>query len=62
VPKLVEVDVDLLSNLLSGVFPGSYIQQMENQALREQIILVCKARSLEPKEEFVQKVLQLFEI
>lgn len=41
VPKLVSEDVPLLSNLLSGVFPGSSIPEIKEDALRREIERVC---------------------
>lgn len=57
VPKLVSDDVPLLSNLLSGVFPGSSIPEIKEDELRKEIEKVCSKRNLLPTDLFMQKVL-----
>lgn len=62
VPKLIAEDIPLLSNLLSGVFPGSEIPPIREEKLREAIIKVCSKRNLLPTSTFLEKVLQLNQI
>ena len=62
VPKLIAEDVPLLSNLLSGVFPGSDIPPIREEKLREAIMKVCTKRNLLPTPTFLEKVLQLNQI
>ncbi|EAR94592.2 dynein heavy chain, cytoplasmic protein (macronuclear) [Tetrahymena thermophila SB210] len=62
VPKLVSDDVPLLSNLLSGVFPGSSIPEIKEDELRKEIEKVCAKRNLLPTDLFMQKILQLYQI
>lgn len=53
VPKLVSEDVPLLSNLLSGVFPGSAIPEIKEEELRREIEKVCARRNLLPTNLFM---------
>jgi len=62
VPKLVAEDIPLLSNLLSGVFPGSQINPIKEDKLKEAILQVCEKRNLECTESFLEKTLQLYQI
>lgn len=62
VPKLIAEDVPLLSNLLSGVFPGSDIPPIREEKLREAIVKICGKRNLLPTATFLEKVLQLNQI
>lgn len=52
----------MLSNLLSGVFPGSSIPEIKEDELRREIEKVCAKRNLLPTPLFMQKVLQLYQI
>ncbi|KAL8271990.1 hypothetical protein Esti_004114 [Eimeria stiedai] len=62
VPKLVAQDVPLLKSLLVGVFPGAGIAAPEEKALLAEIERLCAARFLEAKGEWLDKVLQLYQI
>ncbi|KAL8455832.1 hypothetical protein Emag_000406 [Eimeria magna] len=62
VPKLVAQDVPLLKSLLAGVFPGADIAALEEKALLAEIERLCAARFLEAKGEWLDKVLQLYQI
>ena len=62
VPKLVSDDIPLLSSLLSGVFPGSDIMQLQDSKLREAIETMCMKYNLLPKEKFIDKIMQLNQI
>jgi dynein heavy chain 1 len=57
VPKLIAEDIPLLSNLLSGVFPGSTIPAITEIKLSEQLNKVCFHKFYKPNENFIQKVL-----
>ena len=57
-PKLVADDLDILSNILEEVFPGSTVSKMEDEN-KEELEKVCKAYSYTPVEEWTQKILQL---
>ncbi|XP_064603299.1 cytoplasmic dynein 1 heavy chain 1-like isoform X2 [Liolophura sinensis] len=68
VPKLVAEDIPLLNSLLSDVFPGVLYNPAEMTALRKEIAKVCKEMHLcygegdEQGTQWVEKVLQLFQI
>ncbi|CDJ57328.1 hypothetical protein EMWEY_00007760 [Eimeria maxima] len=62
VPKLVAQDVPLLRSLLMGVFPGADIPALEEKILLDEIERLCEARFLEAKGEWLEKVLQLYQI
>ncbi|KAL8439825.1 hypothetical protein Efla_004351 [Eimeria flavescens] len=62
VPKLVAQDVPLFKSLLMGVFPGADIAALEEKALLDEIERLCAARFLEAKGEWLDKVLQLYQI
>lgn len=62
VPKLVSEDIPLLSSLLSGVFPGSDIIQMQDQKLRDMLELMCAKYNVVPNTHFIEKVMQLDQI
>lgn len=62
VPKLVAQDVPLLRSLLMGVFPGADIAVMEERVLLDEIQRLCELRFLEAKGEWLEKVLQLYQI
>lgn len=62
VPKLIQDDIPLLQTLLSGVFPGSEIPEIKEPRLREEIANVCKKRNYEASVNFVEKVLQIYQI
>lgn len=62
VPKLVADDVPLLTSLLADVFPGTDYVPVDLDALREQIINVCKEKRLVPGDKWIAKILQLYQI
>ncbi|CDI87445.1 dynein beta chain, flagellar outer arm, putative [Eimeria praecox] len=62
VPKLVAQDVPLLRSLLMGVFPGADIPALDEKILLDEIERLCEARFLEAKGEWLEKVLQLYQI
>ena len=62
VPKLIQDDIPLLSTLLSGVFPGSKIPDIKEFKLREEIARVCDKKNYLPTPNFLEKVLQFFQI
>lgn len=60
VPKLVAEDLPLLQSLLSGVFTGATIKQIEATELRSMMKQVCKEHKLCATDAFVEKALQLY--
>jgi len=59
---LVAEDIPLFRNLLSDVFPGASAPKVEMKALRQEIDKICKKRSLVASPEWVDKILQLYQI
>jgi len=57
VPKLVAEDVPLLSNLLSGVFPGMDLMRIEEEKLNDILVELCKKHNLLSDKQFLEKVL-----
>jgi len=62
IPKLVAEDIPLLRSLLSDVFPGADFQAIEMERIRESIQKICKERCLVAQTEWVEKLLQLYQI
>ena len=62
IPKLVAEDIPLLRSLVSGVFPGYTIRDIDAAALKSQIQIECGNRLLQPTPQFVEKVLQLYQV
>jgi len=62
VPKLIAEDIPLLSSLLAGVFPGSKIIELRDEALTSQIHKLSLKYNLLPTDTFVEKVLQVYQI
>ncbi|OII74519.1 dynein heavy chain [Cryptosporidium ubiquitum] len=61
-PKLVSADVPLLNTLFQGVFPQVPFEALNDSLMVEQVKLICKRNSLEATSQWLDKVLQLFEI
>ncbi|EGC38132.1 cytoplasmic dynein heavy chain [Dictyostelium purpureum] len=62
IPKLVADDIPLIQSLLLDVFPGSQLQPIAMDTLREKIQEIAKQRYLVSKAEWVEKILQLHQI
>lgn len=62
VPKLIKDDIKLLETLLQGVFPGSRIPEIKEEQLRRELDIACKKKNLMPAKNFIEKVLQLYQI
>ncbi|CAD8134930.1 unnamed protein product [Paramecium octaurelia] len=62
VPKLIKDDIKLLETLLQGVFPGSCIPEIKEEQLRKELALACQRKNLQSSKNFIEKVLQLFQI
>lgn len=62
IPKLVADDIPLLQSLLLDVFPGSEFIPLAMEGLRAKINEMCAKKFLVPKPEWVDKLLQLFQI
>ncbi len=62
IPKLVAEDIPLLHSLLADVFPGTKLQPLEIKGLLQEISNICKDRALVEKAEWIEKLLQLYQI
>eukprot|EP00562_Extubocellulus_spinifer_P009490 CAMPEP_0178491962 /NCGR_PEP_ID=MMETSP0696-20121128/11685_1 /TAXON_ID=265572 /ORGANISM="Extubocellulus spinifer, Strain CCMP396" /LENGTH=4359 /DNA_ID=CAMNT_0020119857 /DNA_START=116 /DNA_END=13193 /DNA_ORIENTATION=+ len=62
VPKLVAEDLSVFEKVLEEVFPGSEIAQMEDDALKAEVLEVCKKWIYVPGDKWVQKLLQLKQV
>lgn len=62
VPKLVAEDLPLLQSLLSSVFTGASVKQIEALQLRAMLKEVCQAHNLRPTDSFIEKALQLYQV
>lgn len=62
IPKLVADDIPLFRSLLSDVFPGAAPYSMAMEELRNEIIRISGTKSLVASPEFVEKLLQLFQV
>eukprot|EP01132_Coremiostelium_polycephalum_P002127 gene2127-2619_t len=62
IPKLIADDIPLIQSLLLDVFPGTQLEPIYIEGLREKIKEVCDTRHLVPKPEWVEKILQLHQI
>lgn len=62
IPKLVSPDIPLFHSLLSDVFPGASVYQIEEKELRSLIDAVAVEMSLTPAVGWVDKILQLYQI
>jgi len=61
-PKLVKQDLEVFSDILKEVFPGSTVVKMEDETLRSEVESICAEHEYVASEDFVQKVLQLNEV
>ena len=61
-PKLVASDLEVFSDILTEVFPGSKVAEMEDEALRDLLLDVCKEQHLVAGENWIQKILQLKQV
>ncbi|TMW64824.1 hypothetical protein Poli38472_008991 [Pythium oligandrum] len=61
-PKLVAHDVAVFETLLKGVFPGTDMPVVQEEALRNRIIELAESRGLVPHKQWVEKALQLYQV
>eukprot|EP00761_Pharyngomonas_kirbyi_P012437 gb/GECH01012464.1/.p1 GENE.gb/GECH01012464.1/~~gb/GECH01012464.1/.p1 ORF type:complete len:4713 (+),score=1227.40 gb/GECH01012464.1/:1-14139(+) len=62
IPKLVGEDIPLFKSLLQDVFPGTKIQPAALEQLREKVRQVCKERFYVFNDQWVEKMIQLYQI
>jgi len=61
-PKLVAEDLQIFAETLNEVFPGSELQKMEDDKLREELVSLCEKMNYTPGENWMQKNLQLRQV
>ena len=61
-PKLIASDMVIFTQVLEEVFPGSEVSKMDDDALKEEILKICKEDGLVPADGFIQKMLQLKQV
>lgn len=61
-PKFLSFDVPLFQGIISDLFPNVILPQADYTHLTEVFIEVCESMNLQPKEEFLVKVIQTYEM
>lgn len=61
-PKFLSFDVPLFSGIISDLFPNVEMPEADYQHLTEVFNVVCEEFRLQPKKEFLIKVIQTFEM
>lgn len=61
-PKLVADDIPLFVSLLSAVFPGCELPQLEDKLLLDAILKVCEEDGYDAKDAWLNKILQLKQV
>ena len=62
IPKFLAEDLPLFKALIQDLFPGVQIPEVDYGELQKQIIKSIEHFKLEPKDTFITKVIQLFDI
>ncbi|KAF5833108.1 hypothetical protein DUNSADRAFT_10689 [Dunaliella salina] len=61
-PKFLDQDVPLFNGILSDLFPGVALPEVDYENIRHAIIEQCKESNLQPLESFITKIIQLYEM
>jgi dynein heavy chain len=61
VPKFTSNDIPLFNGIVSDLFPGVSVPAIDYGILLESIKDQCAAKNLQPKKEFLDKCIQLYE-
>lgn len=61
-PKLVADDLIIFPEILSEVFPGASVKQMEDEKLKGCVQDICTVKCYVPGEDWIQKILQLEQV
>ncbi|KAK9875370.1 hypothetical protein WA026_007765 [Henosepilachna vigintioctopunctata] len=61
-PKFLNHDLPLFSGIISDLFPGITLPQADYKVFTKTMVERCKERNLQPKETFVVKVIQTYEM
>ena len=60
-PKFTQNDIPLYNGITNDLFPGVVTPPPDYTRLMGEMELVCKARNLQPKSEFLNKCIELYE-
>ncbi|KAI9224756.1 dynein heavy chain and region D6 of dynein motor-domain-containing protein [Blastocladiella britannica] len=61
-PKFLSQDVGLFRGIVSDLFPGVKLPNMDYSALEDAVGRVCKTRNLQLVPSFMEKIIQLYEM
>ncbi|KAI9995414.1 hypothetical protein PInf_012475 [Phytophthora infestans] len=61
-PKFLSPDVPLFNGIVSDLFPGVTIDPPDRRDMLDSISHVCKQMNLQPVPNFVEKVIQIYEM
>ncbi|KAJ1520032.1 hypothetical protein ONE63_004262 [Megalurothrips usitatus] len=61
-PKFLNHDVPLFQGIISDLFPGVKLPELDYSAMRRAVGDVCQRRNLQASEYFVSKVIQTYEM
>lgn len=61
VPKFLNEDIPLFSNIVKDLFPSLIFSDQRNQKLHESILISCRNLNLQPEKRFIEKVLQFYD-
>ena len=61
-PKLIADDMNIFTDILEEVFPGSEVSKMDDDKLKAEMVKICEEKGLTPSDTFIQKLLQLNQV
>jgi dynein heavy chain 1 len=61
-PKLIAEDMLIFKDVLESVFPGSEVSKMDDERLKQEILVVCEVKGFVASDVFIQKMLQLKQV
>jgi dynein heavy chain 1 len=61
-PKLVTQDVTVFASVLTQVFPGASLYQMEDEKIKEHLECICRLMHYVTGDNWLQKILQLRQV
>ncbi|OQR93149.1 dynein heavy chain [Achlya hypogyna] len=61
-PKFLSPDVPLFNGIVSDLFPGVVVDPPDRTDMLQAIHAVCKAMELQPVPNFIEKVIQIYEM